>query len=80
MKPVVTLLLMINPRHACAARVIVVGLCVCMYVCMYMCVRSNLLPHTLESQKRGTNSFIAIREPFKISTILLKMLHSKVMA
>ena len=28
----------INPRCACAARVTVVVLCVCMYVCMYVCV------------------------------------------
>ena len=56
----------INPRRACAARVIVVLVCVyvCMYVCMYVCVRSNLPPHTLESQKRDTNRFIAIQEPF----------------
>ena len=33
-----------NPRRACAARVTVVGLCVC--------VRSNLPPRTLESQER----------------------------
>ena len=33
-----------------AVRVTVVVPCVCMYVCM--CVRSNLPPHTLESQKR----------------------------
>ena len=45
--------LFIKPRRACAARVIVVGLCV------YVCVRSNLPPHTLESQKRDTNGFIA---------------------
>ena len=42
--------------HA-AARVTVVVPCVC------MCVRSNLLPHTLESQERDTNGFIAIQEP-----------------
>ena len=36
--------------------------CVCVYVCM--CVHSNLPPHTLESQKRDTNGFIAIREQF----------------
>ena len=64
----------INPRHACAAKVTVVGLCVCMYVC------SNLPPHTLESQKRDTNGFIAIWERFLILTILLKMLCSKFMA
>ena len=50
---------------------------VCMYIKLYMCVRSNLPPHTLESQKRDTNGFIAMREPF---FILLKMLCSKVMA
>ena len=44
----------INPLHACAARVKVLGVCVC------VCVRSNLPPHTLESQKRDTNGFITI--------------------
>ena len=43
-----------------------VCMCVCMYVCVYVCVcgyvHSNLLPHTLESQKRDTNGFIAIQE------------------
>ena len=29
--------------------------------CMYVCVHSNLPPHTLESQKRDTNGFIAIQ-------------------
>ena len=56
------MLCVINPRCACAARVIVVGLCVCVCVC----VRSNLPPHTLESQKRDTNGFIATQEPFLI--------------
>ena len=37
--------------------------CVCMCVCMS--VRSNLPPHTLESQKRDANGFIAIRERLK---------------
>ena len=53
---------------------------VCMYVCVYMCVHSNLPPHTLESQKKDTNRFIAIQESLKILPIFLKMLHSKVMA
>ena len=44
--------LIINPRHACAARVTVVVLCICMCVCVCMCVHSYLPPHTLESQKR----------------------------
>ena len=62
----------INPRCACAARVTVVVLCVCMYVCMYVCVyvcmcvcvHSYLPPHTLESQKRDTNGFCAIQGSF----------------
>ena len=29
---------LINPRRACAARVTVVVLCVCIYVCVYVCV------------------------------------------
>ena len=48
----------INPRRACAARVTVVVLCVC--------VHSYLPPHTLESQKRDTNGFCAIQESFLI--------------
>ena len=35
---------------------------VCVYVCMYVCVHSNLPSHTLKSQKRDTNGFIAIQE------------------
>ena len=49
-----------------------------MCVCVCVCVRSNLPPHTLESQKRGTNGFIAIRKRLKKGD-LAKMLHSKVM-
>ena len=41
------------------------GYCSCpMCVCVCVCVRSNLLPRTLESQKRDTNGFIAILEQF----------------
>ena len=28
----------VNPRRACAARVTVVGLCVCLFVCLSVCV------------------------------------------
>ena len=54
---------------------------VCEYV--FMCVHSNLLPHTLESQKgdtNGMNEFIAMQESFKLLPIFLKMLCSEVMA
>ena len=30
--------LVINPRRACAARVTVVGLCVCLSVCLFVCL------------------------------------------
>ena len=55
----------INPRCACASRVTVLGLWVCICVCMCVCVHSNLPRHTLESQKSGTNGFIAIQERLK---------------
>ena len=29
---------MINPRRTCAARVTVVGLCVCLFVCLSVCL------------------------------------------
>ena len=61
-----------------AARDTVVAVCVC--VCVCVCVRFNLLSHTLESQKRDTNGFIAIQESFLILPISLKMPCSKVMA
>ena len=40
--------IIINPQHACTARVTVVVPCIYVGVC----VRSNLPPHTLESQER----------------------------
>ena len=55
-----------------AARVTVVVPCVC--------VHCNLPPHTLESQKRDTNGFIAIQESISILPIFVKILCSKVMA
>jgi len=33
----------INPRHACAARVTVLGLCVCVSVCVSVCLYSLIL-------------------------------------
>ena len=60
----------INPRSTCATRVIVVVRCICMCVCVCvcvcvcMCVHSNLPLHTLKSQKRDANKFIAIQGSF----------------
>ena len=58
----------INPRRACAARVTVVVLCVCIYVCVYVCVYvCPLIPaasHIGITQKRDTNGFCAIQGSF----------------
>ena len=32
------IIIIINPRRACAARVTVVGLCVCLFVCLSVCL------------------------------------------
>ena len=39
-------------------------LCGCVCVCVCVCVHSNLPHHTLESQNRDTNGFIAIQQLF----------------
>ena len=35
--------LIVNPRHACAARVTVVILCVCVCVCLYVCLSAHAI-------------------------------------
>ena len=47
-----TLVVFVNPRHACAARVTVVVLCVCMYVCMCVCVSTHTYRLTHWNRKR----------------------------
>ena len=37
---------LVNTRRACAARVTVVVLCVCIYVCMYVCMYVCVSTHT----------------------------------
>ena len=52
----------INPRRACAARVTVVGLCVCLFVCLFVCLSTTIL--ALQATRRlmsDTNSFSATR-------------------
>ena len=52
----------INPRRACAARVTVVGLCVCLFVCLSVCLSTTIL--ALQATRRlmsDTNSFSATR-------------------
>ena len=34
---------LINPRRACAARVTVLGLSICVYVCLYVCLSTFIL-------------------------------------
>ena len=51
-----------NPRRACAARVTVVGLCVCLSVCLFVCLSTTVL--ALQATRRlmsDTNSFSATR-------------------
>ena len=74
--------LVINPRRACAARVTVVVLCVCMYVCMYVCVSTPTCRLTHWNHKREIPTDSAQhRDRFNFFLpIFLKMLRSKVMA
>ena len=44
-----------NPQHACAARVTVLGLCVCVSVCLS--VSSNLTSRTITRPTGNTNGF-----------------------
>ena len=46
----------VNPQRACAARVAVLGLCVCVSVCLS--VTSNLASRAIMRPTRGTNGFI----------------------
>ena len=48
------IIIIINPRRACAERVTVVVLCVCMcmYVCMYVCVSTHTCRLTHWNHKR----------------------------
>ena len=53
---------LVNPRRACAVRVTVVGLCVCLSVCLFVCLSTTIL--TLQATRRlmsDTNSFSATR-------------------
>ena len=64
---------LINPRRACAARVTVVVLCVC--VSIHTC----RLTHWNHKREIPTDS-AQYRDRFKYLPIFLKMLRSKVMA
>ena len=65
----------INPRHACAARVTVLGLCVCVFC---LSVKSHL---TSGLSNRATNehTYLVAYERQKFVGICLKQLRSRVM-
>ena len=67
----------INPRRACAARVTVVVLCVCLSVCLSATVLALQATRRLMSD---TNSFSATRARKSNVTISLKRLRSRDMA
>ena len=52
-KNVSGLSVLINPRHACAVRVTVVGLCVCVCVCVSVCLSVCLSTGILALQATG---------------------------
>ena len=54
----ILILVLINPRRACAARVTVVGLCVCLFVCLSATILALQATRRLMSD---TNSFSATR-------------------
>ena len=66
--------LVINPRHACAARVTVLGSCVC------VSVRSISATTSKSKPRKQYQRFIATRQKRIKLAIFLKMLRSKVMA
>ena len=52
----------VNPRRACAARVTIVVLCVCLFVRLFVCLSASIL--TLQATRRlmsDTSSFSATR-------------------
>ena len=65
---------LVNPWHACEARVTVVVPCMCVYVCVCVCVcvyvrmcvylsvHSFLPPCACRSQNIGTNGFTAMQK------------------
>ena len=67
----------INPRRACAARVTVIVLCVCLSVCVSTTILALQATRRLMSD---TNSFSATRARKNNVAILLKRLHSRDMA
>ena len=51
---------LVNPRRACAARVTVLGLCVCLFVCLSVCLLPRFLPPRATNRpKSDTNGFSA---------------------
>ena len=76
--------IIINPRHACAARVTVVVLCVCMCVCLsapFRPLRVKVSPEndtnasSRQDKEIKTGDFLK-SAPFKSYTIICSLAHS----
>ena len=75
----VVLAVVVNPRRACAARITVLGLCVCVSVCLSVCYHVFCRYAQRDGQKAIPTGSVPHWLYFKMA-ILIKMLRSKVMA
>ena len=70
----------INPRRACAARVTVVGLCVCLFVCLSLSVDDYSRTTGYEAAYERYQQLQCYKGMKKNVAILLKRLRSRDMA
>ena len=72
----------INPRHACAARVTVVVLCVCLFVCLSVCLSVSIYSRTTgyEAAYERYQQLQCYKGRKNNVAILLKRLRSRDMA
>ena len=72
----------INPRRACAARVTVLGLCVCLSVCLFVCLSVDDYSRTTgyEAAYERYQQLQCYKGMKNNVAILLKRLHSRDMA
>ena len=57
------MVLVVNPRRACAARVTVVVLCVCVCVCVFVCPGRSSATHATKRQTRHTHGLSILLAP-----------------
>ena len=70
----------INPRRACAARVTVVGLCVCLFVCLFVSVDDYSRTTGYEAAYERYQQLQGYKGMKSNVAILLKRLRSRDMA